>query len=100
MHRAEAAECYFWAAHSGAELDLLVVRGARMHGFEFKYSSAPKATRSMHVALDELGLARITIVYPGNEAYPLSDRIRVASLSQLEIEAQAGWSTSAPTRLN
>ena len=88
IHRAEAAECYFWATHSGAELDLLIVRGTRMHGFEFKYSSAPKATRSMHVALDELGLDRITIVYPGNEAYPLSERIRVASLRQLQIEAR------------
>ena len=88
IHGAEAAECYFWATHSGAELDLLIVRGTRTHGFEFKYSSAPKATRSMHVALDELGLDGITIVYPGTEAYPLSDRIRVVGLSQLEIEAR------------
>ena len=88
IHGAEPAECYFWATHSGAELDLLIARGTRMHGFEFKYSSTPKATRSMHTALEELALDQITIVYPGEDTYPLSDRIRVASLGGLEAEVR------------
>ena len=88
IHGAEPAECYFWATHSGAELDLLIARGTRMQGFEFKYSSTPKATRSMHTALEELGLDQVTIVYPGEEAYPLTDRIRVACLGQLEAEVR------------
>ena len=88
IHGAEPAECYFWATHSGAELDLLLVRGTRTHGFEFKYSSTPKPTRSMHTALEELALDQITIVYPGEDTYPLSDRIRVVSLGRLEAEAR------------
>ena len=59
-----------------------------MHGFEFKYSSTPKATRSMHTALEELALDQITIVYPGEDTYPLSDRIRVSSLGRLEAEVR------------
>ena len=88
IHSAAPAECYFWATHAHAELDLLIVRGTQMQGFEFKYSSAPKPTRSMHIALEDLGLDAITIVYPGDEAYPLTERIRVASLSRLAYEAR------------
>ena len=84
---ADTGECYFWAAHTQAELDLLIVRGAAKAAFEFKYSSAPKVTRSMHSALADLDLDRITIVYPGNDAYPLSERVRVAGLGHLAREA-------------
>ena len=89
--RADASECAFWATHTGAELDLLIVRGAseRM-AFEFKYSSAPKATRSMHTAIENLDLDRLTIVYPGDGAYPLTERIRVAGLGSLAQEAAGG----------
>ena len=89
--RADAAECAFWGTHTGAELDLLIARGAgdRM-AFEFKYSSAPKATRSMHSAIEDLDLGRLTIVYPGDGAYPLTERIRVAGLRRLAREAAGG----------
>ena len=40
-------ECFFWATHAGAELDLLVVRGRRRWGFEVKRTSAPTITPSM-----------------------------------------------------
>ena len=81
--RAESAECYFWATHTGAGLDLLIVRGTRKTAFEFKHSSAPKATRSMHSALEDLGLDRITIVCPGGGSYPLADRILVTNPNRL-----------------
>jgi len=42
-------ECYFWATQAGAELDLLVVRGERRMGFEFKRTMAPQVTKSMHI---------------------------------------------------
>ena len=84
--RADAGECHYWATHAGAELDLLIVRGARRTAFEFKYSSAPKATRSMHSVIEDLDLERLTIVYPGDGAYPLTERIRVVSLERLARE--------------
>ncbi|MCY4215226.1 MAG: ATP-binding protein [Gammaproteobacteria bacterium] len=83
MLGAESAECHFWATHTEAELDLLVVRGSRLRAFEFKYTSAPKPTRSMHSALKDLALDRITIVYPGNETYPLTPNIDVTNLAAL-----------------
>lgn len=91
IYAADAAECHFWATHTGAELDLLVVRGSEMQGFEFKYSSAPKPTRSMHSALEDLGLDRITIVCPGDATYPLTNRIRVTGLRALAQEAGHSW---------
>jgi len=90
-HGADAEECHFWATHTGAELDLLIVRGNERLGFELKYSSAPKPTRSMHSALEDLGLDRITIVCPGEAAYPLTARIRVTGLQALAQEAGRNW---------
>ena len=79
----DAQECFFWATHRGAELDLLLVRGTTRRAFEFKYSSAPKVTRSLHSALADLDAGRIEIVTPGDATYPLADRIGVVGLRPL-----------------
>ena len=86
LHNADASECYFWATHTQAELDLLIVRGTEKLAFEFKYSSAPKATRSMRSAIEALGLDQITIVCPAESVYPLAEKIRVAGLGHLVRE--------------
>ena len=88
MHRADAGECFFWATHGDAELDLLIVQGTRKTAFEFKYTSTPKVTRSMHSALESLALDRITIVCPGDGTYPLTERVRVAGLRTLTRESR------------
>src|SRR5690606_26802869 len=38
---------YFWATHSGAELDLLLLHRGQRLGFEFKYSERPSTSKSM-----------------------------------------------------
>jgi predicted AAA+ superfamily ATPase len=76
-------ECHFWAAHSGAELDLLVVRGKVRRGFEFKRTTAPATTRSMHVAFEDLRLSRIDVVHAGSRSFPLHQKIRAIALSRL-----------------
>lgn len=81
--KARATECFFWATHSGAELDLLVVRGRRRLGFEFKRASAPTLTPSMRSALTDLSLSSLTVVHPGSEGYPLAPRVHVAGLERL-----------------
>ncbi len=86
IYRADAEECFFWATHTNAELDLLIARGNTTLAFEFKYSSTPRITRSMHAALRELDLDRITIVCPGDTTYPLAENIRVTNLRQLAGE--------------
>ncbi len=80
---ARTEECYFWAVHTGGELDLLVVRGQRRRGFEFKRSDSPRTTRSMHSALENLKLDRIDVIHPGRHTFPLGERIRAVALSRL-----------------
>jgi uncharacterized protein len=72
--------CYCWAVHTGAEIDLVVEDGRQLLGFEFKRTLAPKTTRSMRSAIETLGLAELTVVYPGREAYPLAETITVRPL--------------------
>ncbi|OGK76023.1 MAG: hypothetical protein A2X53_10845, partial [Candidatus Rokubacteria bacterium GWA2_70_23] len=62
--RPEAA--YFWATHTGAELDLLLFVGGRRYGVEVKFQDAPRLTPSMRIALEDLGLRRLSVLYPGD----------------------------------
>jgi len=74
---------YFWGTHGGAELDLLLLGGQRI-GVELKYSDAPKVTRSMRIAMEDLGLERLLVVYPGHESFALEERIDAVSILDLE----------------
>ena len=56
-------ECYFWATHTGAELDLLIVRGRKRWGFEVKRTAAPTITPSMRIALSDLKLNRLFVIH-------------------------------------
>ena len=74
---------HFWGTQGGAELDLLVTAGGRRYGFEMKYSDAPGSSRSMRIALDDLGLERLWIIYPGDEPYDIDDRIKVLPVADI-----------------
>ncbi len=74
---------YFWATHGGAELDLLVSRGGRRYGFECKLADAPGTTRSMRVALDDLGLDHLWVLYAGDESYALDHSISAHPASRI-----------------
>ena len=76
-------EAYFWATHNGAELDLLMVVGEMRIGIECKRVDAPRVTPSMRTALADLDLDRLLVVYPGDKAYPLSDRVEVVPLEKI-----------------
>ncbi len=77
-------EVFFWAVHTGGELDLLFHVRGKPWGVEFKYAEAPAVSASMHSAFRELGLARLWVVYPGKETYPLDTNISVTGLSGLK----------------
>ena len=79
----DADEAYFWATHAGAELDLLLLKYGRRFGVEFKRSDAPVMTRSMMLAINDLKLDHLTIIYPGGRPYELDDRISVLPLAAL-----------------
>ena len=74
---------YFWATHTGAELDLLLLKRGRRWGVEFKFSDAPRLTPSMRTALKDLGLDGLTVIYPGDRGYSLGDRVAVMPLARL-----------------
>ena len=75
-------DIWFWATHGGAELDLLVARGTRREGFEFKYTDRPASTRSMHIAIESLKLERLTVIYPGERHIPLAEKIEAIGLAE------------------
>jgi predicted AAA+ superfamily ATPase len=86
---ADAEQCYFWATHQGAELDLLVVHGQRRLGFEFKRTSAPQMTRSMHVARTDLHLDSIDIIYPGEQTFQAGQNVRAVGCADIPKQIRA-----------
>jgi uncharacterized protein len=76
-------EAYFWATHNGAELDLLLLKDGRRVGVEFKRADAPGVTPSMKIALHDLQLDRLYVVYPGTLRYALADRMEAVPLAAL-----------------
>ena len=74
------AEAFFWATHCGAELDLFFLYRGRRYGVEIKFSEAPKVTKSMRIALEDLSLNHLWIIYPGLQAYPVNEKITVLPL--------------------
>lgn len=80
---ARREECHFWATHQGAELDLLVVRGRRRIGVEFKRAEAPEVTKSMHIAMQDLALDELLVVHGGAESWPMGERMRAVAAADL-----------------
>ena len=78
---AQQEECYFWGTHQQAELDLLIIKNGKRLGFEVKYSGAPKLTKSMQIAQEDLALDALTVIYPGDIEYTLTKDIHVKPLT-------------------
>lgn len=75
-------EVYFWGTHSGAELDLLLIKDNKRIGVECKRMDAPKLTPSMRTAMTDLELNKLVVVYAGTQSYPLADGITVVPLKK------------------
>ena len=76
-------EAYCWATHTGAELDLLLFKGARRLGVEVKRADAPTLTPSMRIALHDLRLDHLGVLYPGTRCYALAERVDVVPRAAL-----------------
>lgn len=76
-------ESFFWSTYSGAEMDLLVMRGNRKIGFEFKRTLAPTLTRSVSVAMEDLALTHVYVINAGNDVYPMAKNVTAMGLSRL-----------------
>jgi hypothetical protein len=80
LRLARPDEAYFWATHQGAELDLLMLKGARRVGVEFKRADSPHVTRSMSIAAEDLRLDALYVVYPGDKRFRLAPGIEAVPL--------------------
>lgn len=76
-------DAWFWATHQGAEIDLILRRGDQLLGVECKRTDAPRLTPSIRIALADLGLARVSVIYPGDKRYPIADRVEAVPLRTL-----------------
>jgi hypothetical protein len=77
-------EAYFWATHSGAEIDLVLIKKGRMFGVECKRVDAPQLTSSMRIALNDLNLRQIAVIYPGVKRYELGNRVFAVPFEEVE----------------
>lgn len=81
--RATPRQCFFWATHQGAELDLFVKAGDRRLGFEIKRTTSPKVTPSARIAMQDLGLDALYVVHAGKETFPLAPKMTALAASRL-----------------
>ncbi|MDZ7582900.1 MAG: ATP-binding protein [Deltaproteobacteria bacterium] len=76
-------EVFFWATHQGAEIDLILRRGDALYGVECKRADAPRLTRSIRIALDDLKLKHVFVIYPGIQRFPLGRQVEAVPLQAL-----------------
>jgi len=81
--RLAADECFYWAVHSGPEIDLLMMRDGKRTGFEIKFADAPRLTASMMTAMEHLRLNRLYVVYPGELRYDLATGIEAIPVTDV-----------------
>ncbi len=81
-------EAWFWATHQGAEIDLLLRRGDQFLGVECKRADAPRMTPSIRIAMEDLQLDRVAVIYPGSKRVPLGDKVEAVPLATLATPGQ------------
>jgi len=77
------AQLFFWSTYRGAEIDLFFLHRGRRYGAEFKFNEAPKITKSMRTALNDLDLEHLWVIYPGQHHYAVDKKVSVWPLRQL-----------------
>lgn len=80
----EPEEAFYWSTYSGAELDLLLMRGNKRIGFEFKRTSSPAISKSLHSAIENLELTQAYIINASDTIYQLGDNVTALGLSQIQ----------------
>ncbi|MBI2118524.1 MAG: ATP-binding protein [Elusimicrobia bacterium] len=89
--QARNEEIFFWATHNQAELDLLISRENRRIGFEFKRTSSPHLTRSMQIALKDIKLSELIVIFPGIDEFPLAPHVKAIGLKKFISKRAKIW---------
>jgi len=98
-------EAFFWATHGEAEVDLFFVMNGCRYGIEMKYAEAPRTTRAMRTAIQDLSLDHLWVIYPGNHAYEADPKITVwplrdvgALVEQARLRRRTAGPATTPRR--
>jgi predicted AAA+ superfamily ATPase len=70
---------FFYGAHGGGEIDLILDSGLQRVAVEFKASSSPTITRDFYAALADTGIETAWIVAPVVRPYPAGKGIMVGT---------------------
>jgi len=82
FEKVDPLDCYFWSTQANTELDLLLFKEGKKIGFEFKYADMPRMTKSMHIALEDLKLDQLTVIYPGEKSYRPHEKVLICGLAK------------------
>ena len=83
----ERMQASFYRTATGVEADLVLELPAdRLWMIEIQRSLAPKVSRGLRVAVDDLGPHQTFIAYPGAERYPVAPNIEVVGFRELAEE--------------
>jgi hypothetical protein len=56
-------------------------------------AGATGRNRSMHIAIEDLGLEHLWVIYPGDQKYALDDKITAIPLEEIPQLAETGIAT-------
>jgi hypothetical protein len=80
-------EAFFWGTHQGAEIDLILRRGSELFGVECKRTDSPRLTPSIKIAIEDLRLKQVVVLYPGIQRFPLADRVEAVPVQAIAAGA-------------
>jgi predicted AAA+ superfamily ATPase len=77
-------QAFYWATHSGAGIDLFFPLRGRRFGVEFKFTEGPRLSKSMQVAVEDLNLDHLWLIYPGEHSFPVQRKISAWPLKEID----------------
>lgn len=79
----KSQDLFFWATHSGAEVDLYFNYSGKKVCIEIKATDTPKITKSLISAENELKPDITLVIHQGEKTYPLSENIMALTVLDL-----------------
>lgn len=74
---------FYLRTSNGAEIDLILQKGAELKVFEFKFSKTPKASKGFYEIMKDINPDDATIVAPVDDKYEYKRDIWISNLNEL-----------------
>lgn len=82
FHKLSSEEVFFWSSYGDAEVDLLTFQKGQKIAYEFKYCDVPKMTKSINIAIEDLKLDKLYLIYPGSKSFNINSKVIIFSLQE------------------